>query len=271
MYQKRYLLLLLGGFQECESATLSIISKLGVHPQASERQQQYVYSNGSRKWLRKFRIAGRSVIVILRLKFLVNKWKKVQSSDIATLLRKGQRFKNDQEVTGNSVPRHLYDHGIHSLKGSKAEIPASSYQSQASGSRNKYDVDRWLKQSPPLHRTERIDNTRINAKPKKSSLESTAHGLISNKSETSPYADQIRPIPTNSAVSWRSNGVDKVSSPQQGVKISARSTPSERNKSISPHQSPNLSENSDPALTRYIHKLEALHDRLAVLDTKNNK
>lgn len=32
VYQKRYLLLLLGGFQECEEATLSLIARMGGHP-----------------------------------------------------------------------------------------------------------------------------------------------------------------------------------------------------------------------------------------------
>ncbi|KAL0167210.1 hypothetical protein M9458_039054, partial [Cirrhinus mrigala] len=32
IYQKKYLLLLLGGFQECEEATLSLIARMGGHP-----------------------------------------------------------------------------------------------------------------------------------------------------------------------------------------------------------------------------------------------
>ena len=32
IYQKKYLLLLLGGFQECEEATLSLLSRMGGRP-----------------------------------------------------------------------------------------------------------------------------------------------------------------------------------------------------------------------------------------------
>ena len=32
IYQKKYLLLLLGGFQECEEATLALIARMGGHP-----------------------------------------------------------------------------------------------------------------------------------------------------------------------------------------------------------------------------------------------
>ncbi|RDD40456.1 A-kinase anchor protein 9 [Trichoplax sp. H2] len=271
VYQKKYLLLLLGGFQECESVTLSIISKLGAYPQSSERQQQNIYSNNSNRRLRKFRIAGRSVVVILRLKFLVSKWRKVQNSNVTALLRKNQRFRKDREaLTNNVAPYQTYDQGIRSWKGSKDEISSSDYHRQVSNNRDRYDVDYWLKSSPS-HQSEKVGNLRANDQHKRSNLTPSPHDLMTTKSGISLHADQSRSIPGNSTISWKSNGLDRTS-PQQGNKIAAMSTPGERDRSISPSRhSPNVSESSDPALTRYIHKLEALHDRLAVLDTKNNK
>lgn len=58
VYQKRYLLLLLGGFQECEQATLCLIATMGVHtspPLSSQRTP-----------LGRFRAAVRVAIAVSR-------------------------------------------------------------------------------------------------------------------------------------------------------------------------------------------------------------
>ncbi|XP_060683684.1 pericentrin isoform X4 [Hemiscyllium ocellatum] len=70
VYQKKYLLLLLGGFQECEQATLCLIARMGVYPSPTDIHVP--------TWrpLTKFRSAVRVVIAISRLKFLVKKWQK---------------------------------------------------------------------------------------------------------------------------------------------------------------------------------------------------
>lgn len=39
VYQKKYLLLLLGGFQDCEQTTLALISRLRVYPSLEDLQQ----------------------------------------------------------------------------------------------------------------------------------------------------------------------------------------------------------------------------------------
>ncbi|XP_078084957.1 pericentrin isoform X4 [Mustelus asterias] len=70
VYQKKYLLLLLGGFQECEQATLCLIARMGVYPSPTELHMPI------RRPLTKFRSAIRVVIAISRLKFLVKKWQK---------------------------------------------------------------------------------------------------------------------------------------------------------------------------------------------------
>ncbi|XP_042677839.1 pericentrin isoform X8 [Centrocercus urophasianus] len=73
VYQKKYLLLLLGGFQDCEQATLSLIARMGIYPSPADLQ---LPASRSRP-LTKFRCAVRAVIAVSRLKFLVRKWNKL--------------------------------------------------------------------------------------------------------------------------------------------------------------------------------------------------
>ncbi|KAL7890675.1 hypothetical protein AOLI_G00001510 [Acnodon oligacanthus] len=68
VYQKRYLLLLLGGFQDCEQATLALIARMGAQPSLS-------HTLTSRP-LSRFRSAVRVLIAISRLKFLTRKWQR---------------------------------------------------------------------------------------------------------------------------------------------------------------------------------------------------
>ncbi|NXJ79476.1 PCNT protein, partial [Trogon melanurus] len=73
VYQKKYLLLLLGGFQECEQATLSVIARMGIYPSPAD-----LPLSGSRsRPFTKFRCAVRAVIAVSRLKFLVKKWNRL--------------------------------------------------------------------------------------------------------------------------------------------------------------------------------------------------
>ena len=58
VYQKRYLLLLLGGFQDCEQATLCLIARMGAHPSPP--------LSGQRRPLTRFRAAVRAVVAISR-------------------------------------------------------------------------------------------------------------------------------------------------------------------------------------------------------------
>ncbi|XP_034713635.1 pericentrin isoform X3 [Etheostoma cragini] len=67
VYQKRYLLLLLGGFQECEQATLCLIARMGARPSPSLPQNRP---------LRRFKAAVQVVIAVSRMRFLTRKWKK---------------------------------------------------------------------------------------------------------------------------------------------------------------------------------------------------
>ncbi|XP_052020406.1 pericentrin isoform X3 [Apodemus sylvaticus] len=71
IYQKKYLLLLIGGFQDSEQETLSMIAHLGVFPSKADKK-----ITTSRPFT-KFRTAVRVVIAVLRLRFLVKKWQEV--------------------------------------------------------------------------------------------------------------------------------------------------------------------------------------------------
>ncbi|XP_067994329.1 pericentrin isoform X4 [Melanerpes formicivorus] len=78
VYQKKYLLLLLGGFQDCEQATLSLISRMGIYPSPAD-----LHPSGSHsRPFTKFRCAVRAIIAVSRLKFLVKKWNKVSRKNI---------------------------------------------------------------------------------------------------------------------------------------------------------------------------------------------
>ncbi|NXX14249.1 AKAP9 protein, partial [Podargus strigoides] len=62
VYQKKYLLLLLGGFQDCEQATLSLIARMGIYPSPVDLQRS---GSRSRPFTR-FRCAVRAIIAVSR-------------------------------------------------------------------------------------------------------------------------------------------------------------------------------------------------------------
>ncbi|XP_044288076.1 pericentrin-like [Varanus komodoensis] len=80
VYQKKYLLLLLGGFQECEQATLSLIARMGIYPSPTSLNVSEARSQS----FTRFRSAVRVVIAISRLKFLIRKWHKVGRKEVSS-------------------------------------------------------------------------------------------------------------------------------------------------------------------------------------------
>ncbi|KAK5886534.1 hypothetical protein CesoFtcFv8_017560 [Champsocephalus esox] len=72
VYQKRYLILLLGGFQECEQATLCLIARMGAWPTPPLSSYNRPRS--------RFRAVVRVVIAVSRMKFLTKKWQKAIKS-----------------------------------------------------------------------------------------------------------------------------------------------------------------------------------------------
>ncbi|XP_074128347.1 A-kinase anchor protein 9 isoform X2 [Sminthopsis crassicaudata] len=85
IYQKNYLLLLLGGFQECEDATLALIARMGGQPSCTDLA---VITNQSKGFTR-FRSAVRVSIAISRMKFLVRRWHRVTGSCSTNINRDG--------------------------------------------------------------------------------------------------------------------------------------------------------------------------------------
>ncbi|KAK2826430.1 hypothetical protein Q5P01_020644 [Channa striata] len=107
VYQKRYLLLLLGGFQECEQVTLCLIARMGARsspPLSSQRTP-----------LTRFRAAVRAVIAVSRMRFLTRKWQRAirrlsssgpgqQPGSKAEVLRQQQQRSNsDSPPNKNAV------------------------------------------------------------------------------------------------------------------------------------------------------------------------
>ncbi|CAJ1083390.1 LOW QUALITY PROTEIN: A-kinase anchor protein 9 [Xyrichtys novacula] len=72
IYQKKYLLLLLGGFQECEEATLLLLTRMGSRPSISSLDSL----SQRRRGLMRFRSAVRVSIALSRMRFLVKRWHK---------------------------------------------------------------------------------------------------------------------------------------------------------------------------------------------------
>ncbi|XP_034401671.1 A-kinase anchor protein 9 isoform X4 [Cyclopterus lumpus] len=80
IYQKKYLLLLLGGFQECEEATLSLLSRMGGRPALPGPK---AFSQRHRGLMR-FRSVVRVSIALSRMRFLVKRWHKATGRSSTT-------------------------------------------------------------------------------------------------------------------------------------------------------------------------------------------
>uniref|UniRef100_A0A8W8M4U8 Pericentrin/AKAP-450 centrosomal targeting domain-containing protein n=1 Tax=Magallana gigas TaxID=29159 RepID=A0A8W8M4U8_MAGGI len=70
VYQKKYLLLLLGGFQVCEQTTLALIARMGVYPSPEDLQQGI----RPRRLVTTSRNAATVVVAVSRMRYLVRKW-----------------------------------------------------------------------------------------------------------------------------------------------------------------------------------------------------
>lgn len=110
IYQKKYLLLLIGGFQDSEQETLSMIAHLGVFPSKVDKK-----ITTSRPFT-KFRTAVRVVIAVLRLRFLVKKWQEVD--------RKGALLHGRSTRQGHRMSRRQ-----HSPSENRASLPTREVSS----------------------------------------------------------------------------------------------------------------------------------------------
>ncbi|NWH79108.1 AKAP9 protein, partial [Piaya cayana] len=114
IYQKKYLLLLLGGFQECEEATLALIARMGGQPSYTGLEIITHHSKG----FTRFRSAVRVSIAISRMKFLVRRWQRVTGSGILSINRDvfSQNTGNELRPDSFSGGMDLYGEQRHSYR-----------------------------------------------------------------------------------------------------------------------------------------------------------
>ncbi|NXV75387.1 AKAP9 protein, partial [Atlantisia rogersi] len=114
IYQKKYLLLLLGGFQECEEATLALIARMGGQPSYTDLEIIVHHSKG----FTRFRSAVRVSIAISRMKFLVRRWQRVTGSGILSISRDvfSQNTGNELRSDSFSGGMDLYGEQRHSYR-----------------------------------------------------------------------------------------------------------------------------------------------------------
>ncbi|XP_068406789.1 A-kinase anchor protein 9 isoform X2 [Eschrichtius robustus] len=122
IYQKKYLLLLLGGFQECEDATLVLLARMGGHPAFTDLE---VITNRPKGFTR-FRSAVRVSMAISRMKFLVRRWHRVTSSGSININRDGFGLNPGAEKTDpfyhSSGGLELYGEPRHSTYRSRSDL-----------------------------------------------------------------------------------------------------------------------------------------------------
>ncbi|KAI7798415.1 putative A-kinase anchor protein 9 [Triplophysa rosa] len=130
IYQKKYLLLLLGGFQECEEATLSLIARMGGHP-----THACLESLGHpRRGFTRFRSAVRVSIALSRMKFLVKRWQRAAGGSLTS-----QIISRNGQMTGADVRNessYLHPGGVDAFRerraGSRGRTGRESPRSAAS-------------------------------------------------------------------------------------------------------------------------------------------
>ncbi|XP_074999895.1 A-kinase anchor protein 9 isoform X4 [Calonectris borealis] len=153
IYQKKYLLLLLGGFQECEEATLALIARMGGQPSYTDLEIITHHSKG----FTRFRSAVRVSIAISRMKFLVRRWHRVTGSGILSINRDvfsqntGNELRPDSFSGGMDLygeQRHSYRSRFHSMHADLNPVSFACSQLQ------NYDPERAL--TDYIHRLEAL-------------------------------------------------------------------------------------------------------------------
>ncbi|XP_068260550.1 A-kinase anchor protein 9 isoform X3 [Nyctibius grandis] len=153
IYQKKYLLLLLGGFQECEEATLALIARMGGQPSYTDLEIITQHSKG----FTRFRSAVRVSIAISRMKFLVRRWHRVTGSGILSINRDvfSQNTGNELRPDSFSGGVDLYGEQRHSYRsrfhGMHADVNPVSF---ACSQLQNYDPERAL--TDYIHRLEAL-------------------------------------------------------------------------------------------------------------------
>ncbi|KAG1714209.1 A-kinase anchor protein 9 [Nymphon striatum] len=98
VYQKKFLLILLGGYKDTENVTLSMLTKMGAYP-SSVNHTPVLPSSQSRAFLR-FRSCATVIIAIRRMKFLVRRWENIANKVTAQhLISSSHRFSKSDQVS----------------------------------------------------------------------------------------------------------------------------------------------------------------------------
>ncbi|XP_060052233.1 A-kinase anchor protein 9 isoform X2 [Erinaceus europaeus] len=122
IYQKKYLLLLLGGFQECEDATLALLARMGGQPVFTDLE----VITSRPKGFTRFRSAVRVSLAISRMKFLVRRWHRVTSSGSININRDGFGLNPGPEKTDpfyhSSGGLELYGEPRHTTYRSRSDL-----------------------------------------------------------------------------------------------------------------------------------------------------
>ncbi|XP_015248198.1 PREDICTED: pericentrin-like isoform X1 [Cyprinodon variegatus] len=182
VYQKRYLILLLGGFQDCEQATLALIARMGVRPSPPLIMQ--------RGLLWRFRAVVRVVIAVSRMRFLTRKWQRAirrvpvsasanghaPARPKAEVLRQQQPRGNpdsaqnrDSGDTQRNSLSSLVPPGKSSFRLQRRPHPSTSLASAHSAGTSQ-DPERSLTEY--IHHLEKVQQRLVGARPGSSSFQS---------------------------------------------------------------------------------------------------
>lgn len=103
VYQKKYLVLLLGGFRENETRTLALIAKMGAYPSYHEPSSRFSPA------FTKFRTAVRVVVATKRMQFLVAKSNKSIRQVMEPVDSKSSSHRNTQSSSKSVNNDRQYD------------------------------------------------------------------------------------------------------------------------------------------------------------------
>lgn len=267
VYQKRYLLLLLGGFQECEQTTLAMISRMGAYPVEQPAKHPRGFS--------RFRMAVRAVIAIGRMRFLVNKTKRVskrvsddrsrhsgQPSNSPGSARANQTIYEPITTTRRSIEPSFPGQSSSDTRRDPVGGPiVSNGQVTAIPLTNGYgehrrQPTRMSRPEPLLSSTSTIPYT---AKPTRSASPPRTSRASSSSLRSSPRtSDRYRP-PMSPPV----RDSDSEDKELDGLAESGLPRHSSPRLSSYHTSTPSPVENGDHSLSMYIQRLESLQNRLA--------
>jgi hypothetical protein len=139
IYQKKYLLNVLGGFQLTEKATLALLANMSVTMDDSTAMQSP---------RNRFRSAVFAVIALSRMKFLVKKW---SNSGVQQRLALGSKSYGAKSKTSSTSSSSLFNPGTGSCDGRRADtLPRTGFKSSHETNAT---LDEYVTRLQRLHQT----------------------------------------------------------------------------------------------------------------------